>query len=94
MSNDSSITSNFEAKKDKIRPVTCHEGTEGKWKYISTFFNLSTRREWVVTATFWPLYPRKLPGTHCLRLGVPQGRCGWLWKIHPYQHSIPEPSSP
>jgi hypothetical protein len=30
--------------KGKVHPVTCHDGTEGEWRYSSTlFFNLGAR---------------------------------------------------
>ena len=35
----------------------------------------------VVNATPQPLYPRERPGTHCMRLGGPQGRSGRVQKI-------------
>jgi hypothetical protein len=51
---------------------------------LYSFLNLAAWRGWVVNATPWPLYPRELPGTHCIGGWVgPRGRSGRVWKISP-----------
>ena len=48
--------------------------------YFYSFFNLGTRWKRVVNATALTLYPRKIPGTHCVEgwVGPRAGldRCG------------------
>ena len=48
-------------QKDKVHPITCHEGTEGVRRYRSTFFNLKAIWGWVVDATPGRLYPWNNP---------------------------------
>jgi hypothetical protein len=82
--------------KGKVRPIPCHEGPEGEYKYSCTLSltsaldgdGWSTPRSGRFTPgkeTTYPLYRR---------LGGPQGRFGRLWKISPHWDSIPGPSSP
>jgi len=72
-----------------VRPITCHESTEGKKKYNSTFFKLDFGGGvgWVVNVTrrqFYPLVPIVGP-----RTGL--NGCG---KSRPYWVSMPGPLSP
>jgi hypothetical protein len=38
---------------------------------------------WVVSVTPRPLYPLERPGTHCMGVGGPQDRYGWMRKLSP-----------
>ena len=60
-----------------------------------TALYVGARRGWVVNATPWQLYPRELPGIHCIQGWVgpktgPNG-CG---KYHLHRHSIPRRLQP
>ena len=54
------ILSNHIAKQSNIYPITCHEGPNREWRYISTLSLTSLLEEcgWL-SATFRPLYPRE-----------------------------------
>jgi hypothetical protein len=77
-------------QKGKFQPITCHEGTEGVWRYSSTLSLTwalygvgGWRHAWLALAleiTRYPLY-RRLVG--------PQSWYGRTWKISSHRHSIP-----
>ena len=74
----------------KVHPRTGHKGLGGSLDVeLYSFFNISTRWGWVVSAVPWLLYSWERPGTHCIggwvgpRAGLdgPQGWSGWVQKI-------------
>jgi len=84
--------------KVKVHPRTGHEGPEGGGGELVSLYsilNLGARLGWVVNVTPWPLYPREIPGTHCVGGWVgPRVDLDGCGKSRPHQDSIPEPSSP
>jgi len=79
----------------KFYPITGHEGPEGEQRYSYTL-SLTSALDWVGGKRHArPLYPLKLPSTHCReawvgpRTGLKGGRIS-----HPHWNSIPEPTSP
>ena len=81
--------------KDKVRPRTGHEGTEGEQRYSST---VSLNPVLHVSGWSTPrpsrFTPRKRPNTHCIGgwVGPMAGLDGYE-KFRPYRDSIPRPSS-
>jgi hypothetical protein len=66
-----------------FHPITCYEGTEGKYKYNSTLFKLGARWGWVINATTRPIYPWDRRGTHCIGTLVgPRDGLDWCRKYH------------
>jgi len=74
--------------KCKVHPTTCHEATEGEYRYSCTLSLTSVLDEggWVVNATFRPLYSRELFGNHCVG-----GRVGSRAGIDGCEKSCPPP---
>jgi hypothetical protein len=74
--------------KGKVRPRTGHEG--------STLSLTSALDEMGVKATPRPLYPREIPGTHCIGgwVGPRAGLDGCGKSPPPHRDSIPGQSSP
>jgi hypothetical protein len=72
------------------------EGPEGGGRGIALLFlDLGARREWVVSTTPRPLYPRGRPGTHCTGGWVgPRAGLDVCENSRPHRDSIPRPSSP
>jgi hypothetical protein len=71
------------------------EGLDGGRGIALSFVDLGTRREWVVSTTPRPLYPRERPGTHCTGGWVdPSAGLDVGEKFRPHRDSIPGPSSP
>ena len=70
--------------KGKVHPRTGHEFPEGEQAFSFTL-SLTSALDggWVVNAMPQPLCSRERPGTYCIRLGGPQSRSGWVWKISP-----------
>jgi hypothetical protein len=59
-----------------------------------SFLDPGARRGWEVSTTPRPLYPRGRPGTHYTGSWVgPRAGLDMCEKFHPYQDSIPGPSS-
>ena len=65
-------------KKVEVHPRRGHESPEGVEIQLYSFFNLSGRYGWVVSATPWPLYSQY---PLYRRPGGPQGRSGQVRKF-------------
>jgi hypothetical protein len=83
-------------KKGKVHPKTGHEGPDGEQRYIS-ILSLTSALELGGWST--PRSGRSTSGkeTRYLlywRLGGPQCRSGWVWKIPPHWNSVSGQSNP
>jgi hypothetical protein len=68
------------------RPRRAHRGSGGIALLI---LDLGARREWVVSTTPRPLYPREIPGTHCTGGWVgPRAGLDVCEKFRPHRDSI------